>query len=153
MYNIYQVQNGDTLASIARMYGTTDDFLIAINGFPNNYILTPGMNIVVPSVQNEIFFKYIVQKGDNLYSIATKYGIDLDYLIMINGLNKNDYIYPNQELIVPNKNVGIFLTKDGDTINSVLEKLNISINDLLNQNANIYLMPEQLIIYKKENLY
>ncbi len=153
MYAIYQVKQDDTLESVAKKFNTTVEFLNTINGLPNNFQLVPGFNIIVPSMQNEIFFKYTIKAGDTLYSIANRYGVNVDNLAMINGLKKDEFIYPNQELIIPRSDVGIFITEEGDTLNSVSEKLSLPIDELLNQNASIYLMPEQLIVYKKEKSY
>lgn len=150
MYTIYQVRNGDTLESVAQRFNTTVEFLNTINGFPNGFQLVPGTNVIVPGTQNEIFFKYTIKAGDSLYSIANRYGVSVDNLALLNGLSKEEYIYPNQEIIIPRSDVGILVTKEGDTLDSVSEQLGLTKDDLLNQNASIYLQPEQLIVYKKE---
>ncbi|MDD2391749.1 MAG: LysM peptidoglycan-binding domain-containing protein [Bacilli bacterium] len=150
MYTIYQVRNGDTLESVAQRFNTTAEFLNTINGFPNDFQLVPGTNVIVPGTRNEIFFKYTIKAGDSLYSIANRYGVSVDNLALLNGLSKEEYIYPNQEIIIPRSDVGIFITKEGDTLGSVSEQLGLTKDDLLNQNASIYLQPEQLIVYKKE---
>lgn len=48
-----------------------------------------------------------------------------------NGLNVGDYIYPGQEIQLPNKNEKFYVVKKDDTINDLLQKLNINIQDLL----------------------
>ena len=94
MYKIYKVTTGDTLESIAKKFNTTVRELQDING--KDYI-SFGEMIIVPNNQNDDWFDtYIVQKGDNLYAIAQKYNISLIDLLNINGLDKDDYIYPNQ---------------------------------------------------------
>lgn len=98
---------------------------------------------------NSYFDYYTVKKGDNLYEIARKNDIEVNDLLLINGLKKDDYIYPNQEILIPKKEYKIIITKDNDTINSVSKKLNISALELLKQNNTLYLLPEQLIIYRK----
>ncbi len=46
---IYQIQTGDTLAKIARRFGTTTDFLKSINPLIYNINdITPGYYIYVP---------------------------------------------------------------------------------------------------------
>ena len=106
--------------------------------------------IIVPNNQNDDWFDtYIVQKGDNLYAIAQKYNISLIDLLNINGLDKDDYIYPNQEIMVPKKNVKVIITKEDDTLNSASKRLGMNTEEMLYQNDNIYLLPEQLLVYKK----
>ena len=71
---------------------------------------------------------------------------------MINGLNENDYIYPGQEILVPNEGVSIYVTEN-DTLRDVASKLGLSEEEIVKQNETLYLLPEQIIIYKKrENL-
>ncbi len=147
MYKIYKVTTGDTLESIAKKFNTTVRELQDING--KDYI-SFGEMIIVPNNQNDDWFDtYIVQKGDNLYAIAQKYNISLIDLLNINGLDKDDYIYPNQEIMVPKKNVKVIITKEDDTLNSASKRLGMNTEEMLYQNDNIYLLPEQLLVYKK----
>ena len=67
-----------------------------------------------------------------------------------NGLNVGDYIYPGQEIQLPNKNENFYVVKKDDTINDLLQKLNINIQDLLDLNDNILLKEEQVIFYKRD---
>ena len=147
MYKVYKVSQGDTLESIAKRFNTTVKNLREING--KDYIVM-GELIVVPNNQkNEWFDVYTVQKGDNLYSIADKYNITLMDLLNINGLDKDNYIYPGQEIMVPKNNVNIIITKNDDTMRSASDRLGLSENELLVQNESIYLMPDQLLIYRR----
>lgn len=70
-------------------------------------------------------------------------------LLNINGLDKDNYIYPGQELMVPKSNVKVIVTKENETINSASKRLGLNNEELLYQNDNIYLLPEQLLIYKE----
>ena len=63
-------------------------------------------------MNNDFFDKYIVKKGDNLYQIAMKNNINYKLLAQLNGLNTNDYIYPNQTILVPNKGTKLYFVKD-----------------------------------------
>ena len=154
MYKIYQVEFGDTIDSIASKVGTTVEDLIKINGMNGNSLMA-GDLIIVPSPNsdsnNEMFIKYNVQNGDTLYMIARNYNIDLDTLTSLNGLNKEDYIYPNQEIIIPKENILMYVTKDGDTIQTILDNFNITLDKFMMDNNNIYLKEDQLIINKRDN--
>ena len=144
MYDIYIIRVGDTIESIAGMYGTTSEVIRRIN--PNS-IFAVGSSIVVPRI-NQYFEMYNIEKGDSLYDIARRYNTDYNLLAMLNGLNVNDYIYPNTMIMVPKRDVKYYITKDSDTINSVNNLLGSDINKLLNENNNIYLREGQLIVYK-----
>ena len=52
MYTIYQVESGDTLASISNKYGIPMNELSSINGIMMGTNLNPGDYIVVPKMDN-----------------------------------------------------------------------------------------------------
>lgn len=147
MYRVYQVQVSDTLESIANMLNTSVDNLKKINGIKNDVMLMPGSFLIVPMVDDR-FKTYVVKQGDSIYSIARENNVDQDILLKVNGLNKEDYIYPNQEIIIPSNDYNYYMTQSGDTLSSVMQKLNIDYNTLLKNNNEIFLEEEQLIIYK-----
>lgn len=146
MYKIYIVEPGETLESIASDLNVTLDTLYDINGFGVNRILQVGDQIIVPAV-NTNYTSYIVKKGDNPYSIAKRFNISTDELLTINGLEKDDYIYPNQELLIPNISNKYYMTKNNDTINDIVNKTGIPVNKLLEMNKTIYILPDQMIFY------
>ena len=151
MYEIYTVTTTDTLDSIANKLGIDKDLLYQINGFPNNYILVPNTQIIVPANTNKTFRYYSVKKGDNIYQIAKQFNIDPNLLLKLNGLDKDDFIYPNQTIILPRTGLKVYLTKEGDTLNEILENLNIDIDDLVKQNKNIYLQSEQILVTNSQD--
>lgn len=150
MYKIYQVEYGDTIDIIANKTSTTSDNIKKINGFNSDNDLVVGSLIIVPKNNNEYFKTYIVQNGDSIYSIAKLYNIDPNTLLMLNGLNKSDYIYPNQELTIPSDDIDIYITKDGDTIDYIINSFGISAEELNKENEKIYVLEDQLIIHKKD---
>lgn len=153
MYKIYQVGYGDTIDVIATKVNSTVDELNKINGFDGTKIMM-GDLIIVPNKKNndDIFVKYQIKNGDTLYMIAKNYGINSNTLALLNGLNKDDYIYTNQEIIIPRENVKVYITKEGDTIDTVLNNFNTTIEELKKQNNNIYLEEDQLMVYKDNNM-
>lgn len=152
MYQIYQVISNDTLASIAQKFNTTIDDVRRINGFGLSYVLVPGSYVVVPGMVDENYQTYTVQKGDNLYQIAMKYGTTVDVLLLLNGLEDSGYIYPGQQILIPKDNINVYITDD-ETLDSISKKSGVSIEDLIKQNKSIYVLPEQIIVYKKrENM-
>ena len=53
--------------------------------------------------------------------------------------------------MVPTNKTLVYVTKEGDTLDVVLDNFNTSYDNIKRQNKKIYLMPEQLIIFKEEN--
>ena len=90
---------------------------------------------------------YTIKKGDNLYKIAKEYNINPTLLCAMNGLNENDYIYPDQEILIPKSTYSYYITKEGDTLDLVSEKFNQDKKVIIDYNT-IYLMPGQLIVKK-----
>lgn len=142
IYRIYTVGINDTIETLANQLGLTEEELRKINGFIDSYQIREGEQIILPT-ENTNFKTYTIQKGDNLYEIAKKYNITVKQLKLLNGLD-DDYIYPGETLIVPNTK--FYITEEGDSINKVYELFEIE-NPLENQT--IYLLPNQLIVYKK----
>ncbi len=148
----YIVQEGDTIISVAQLFGIKVIDLIRANQLEDVYYLTPGEELIVPTQTPLGFTYYIVQKGDTLYSIAKTHDITLQDLITINGLEDQQYIYPGQKILIPKDGVKAYITQEGDTLSTVAELLKIPAEDILVYNQRIYLLPEQLIAYKiKEN--
>ena len=100
---------------------------------------------------NGLFSYYIVEKGDNLYQIGKRYNVSPQVIADLNGININDIIYPNQQIMVPRDGIGLYITKDGDTMQSISKDLNILPEDILIENQVVYLLPDQLLAYKNIN--
>lgn len=150
MYKIYQVEYGDTIDLIASKTNTTRENIKNINGINSDSDLVVGSLVIVPKESDIIFQTYKVKAGDSIYSIARTYNVDPETLLLLNGLNKSDYIYPNQEITVPKGDVVLYVTKSGDTIDAIINNLGIDANTLNKQNKRIFVMEDQLIVNKKE---
>ena len=148
MYEIYKIMENDTLESIIKDYDTTIDTILKINGFSTDYKLIPGNNIIVPA--NKPYKYYTVKKEDNIYQIAKNNNIDYNLLLKINGLEKDDYIYPNQTILIPKENFKYYLTKNNDTIRNVTNNLNTTFDNIMKENPNIILATDQIIIFKEK---
>jgi len=150
MYKIYQVEYGDTIDIIASKTNSTRETIKNINGFNSDSDLVVGSLIIVPKEENQLLQTYTVKRGDSIYSIARAYNIDPSTLLSLNGLNKDDIIYPNQEITVPKRGVVVYVTREGDTINQIINNLGIDANTLNRENERIFVVEDQLIVHKKE---
>ncbi len=148
MYDTYIIKDNDTVDSVLKKYNTTENTLKELNNQELNII--PGNNLIVPKIDNEYFDYYTINKGDTLYKIAKENKINPNLLAELNGLNETDYIYPNQVLLIPKGGSILYITAIGDTLNEIANGLKINSEELIKQNKNLYLQPEQLIIYKYE---
>lgn len=155
----YVVQKGDSLWSIANANNTTVDELANLNDLGTNTIYV-GQALQIPNTGSsgtttpDTQTTYVVQKGDTLYSIALKYGTTPNAIIRKNNL-KNNTITVGQVLIIPgnlnrNSNTSnLYVVKRGDSLWSIANKFNVSINKirmLNNLNSDILTIGQTLII-------
>lgn len=145
----YIVEKGDTIESIGRKYNIPVIEIIRANNLKAPYLLIEGQSITVPTGVYNIFNYYTVKKGDNLYDISRLNNTTVDILAQVNGLDKDDYIYEGQTLLIPKPEISLYITKTGDTIDNLSEVFNTTITDVIYSNNSIYLLPGQLVIYKK----
>ena len=150
MYEKYRVNSLDTLESIAKEFNTKPDIIRDINNLYFSDSLREGMDIIVPKQKEKYFTIYKIVDGDTLYKIAQKYNTNPTLLAALNGLDMDDYIYPNQEIMLPTSEYSYYITKDGDTINSVSSLFRKNPEYLLKENETIYLMPGQVLVSSKK---
>lgn len=98
---------------------------------------------------SELLETYVVKEGDTLYKISRDKNISIEMLSEINGLKSYDYLYPNQKILVPIEGTKLYITKEDDTLNGVANNNDIEISKIIEFNKSIYLLPNQLIIYKE----
>ena len=146
MFDTYIANESDTIDSIANKFNTTKNVIELLNG--NDLIIKDGTNILIPKVTNKYFDFNKINKGDTLSKIANDNMINPTLLAELNGINIDDYIYPNQVLIIPKAGSILYFTAEGDTLNELAEGLKTTPSELIKQNKKIYLQPEQLIVYK-----
>ena len=123
--NIYVVQRGDTLYSIANKFGISVSDIKSANNLTSN-LLSLGQQLIIPSVpefpQPNEYLKYTVNKGDTLYSIAKEYNITVNDLINYNQLSSSS-LSVGQTLLIPTEKEPItqkitdyYIVKSGDTL-------------------------------------
>ena len=149
MFDKYTIKPNDNLQDIAKKFNVLPDVLLDINNiyFPDE--LRVGMEIIVPKNKEQYFNYYTIESGDSLYKIAQKYNINPTLLANLNGLDMDDYIYPNQQILIPKSGYSYYITAEGDTLDKVADMFKIPKLDLLNQNPTIYLLKDQVLVTKR----
>lgn len=97
-YDTYTVQKGDSLWSIANKYNTNVKNLMDINNLSSN-LLSVGQKLLIPKLGASTT-TYVVKAGDNLYSIARRYGTTVNEIMNANGL-KSTNLSIGQVLNIP----------------------------------------------------
>jgi membrane-bound lytic murein transglycosylase D len=113
----YEVQRRDTVFSIARHFKTTAEILRKLNTLPSGR-LTVGTELEVPATVYTLpenvklaaervdgryrwtrHFRFqVVRRGDSLWAIARRHGMNVHTLARLNGLTPGQTLHPGQRL-------------------------------------------------------
>ncbi|EFN50746.1 hypothetical protein CHLNCDRAFT_59444 [Chlorella variabilis] len=115
---VYEVQDGDTITSVAALFNITEEDLVDLNAdyledgwalpYAGQYVRMPGWNQKkcrdfndndTPDCQ-----MYVVQAGDSATMIAQKFKVSLEDMLELNELNDTDALQPNFKLKIPEWN-------------------------------------------------
>jgi lysozyme len=97
----YTVASGDNLSAIAGKFGTSWQALASLNHLANPNLIYPGQVLRVPGGPTDVPSQtYTVVSGDNLSTIAAKFGTSWQRLAQLNGLANANLIFPGQVLKV-----------------------------------------------------
>lgn len=166
---MYTVVSGDSLYKIARKYNTNVDEIIKLNNLRNTN-LSIGQVLRIPEMYTKEdqmimpeYINYTVKKGDNLYSIARNYNIDINVLKKDNGLTNNllnigqtlrirvtpesvsieECIGPSYTPPASSMNYKLYTVKKGDSLYTIAKANNTtasvltSLNNLTSNNLSI----------------
>ena len=103
----YIVRYGDTLASIARRFGTTWQAIAQANNIYNPNRIFAGMYLIIPSgtppptPQPPSVIQYYVRPGDTLASIARQFGTTWTAIAQFNNITNPNVIYWGMLLNIP----------------------------------------------------
>ncbi len=106
---VHVVQSGQNLFRIALRYGVTVDALVAANGLSSASRIYAGQRLVIPtrgstaSQTTPASSVHVVQRGENLFRIALRYGMTHHALAAANGLANVDHVYVGQRLVIPGR--------------------------------------------------
>ena len=107
---IHIVKTGDTISSISKTYSISKDLIIKLNKLKNENYIYVGQNLIIsesteniPKQLGLINNYHIVQIGENLTDISSKYNLNLGYLIKINNLKNPDSIEVGEKLFLGKK--------------------------------------------------
>ena len=136
---LYVVKRGDTLYSIASKYGVSVSSLVEINDLKSN-TLSIGQQLRIPINGDNTSSNYViytVKVGDNLYSIAKRYGVTVNEIMRLNNLTSN-LLAIGQKLKIPIQNnpdidnqYGTYIVKSGDTLYSIANKYGMTVSQLM----------------------
>lgn len=178
---VYRVRRGDNLSTIARRFRTTIAYLRDVNDLPRGRSLKIGQRLYVPDrtpVSNRQVARaasngsqtaqavrvasnggvagrfHIVQSGDNLYTIARRYGTTVQELSRLNNIQRGRVLRVGTRLRLPgddstsaprqssNSNARrpasarskVHVVRRGENLSLIAQRYNVAVSDLKRQN-------------------
>ena len=160
------VKPGETLSEIAEKNRVSIELLIETNKISNPNSLMEGQVLRIPEgiEQKPILVNgdHLVSKGETIYSIANRYGIDKIDIIVANNLEEPYILREGQIIRLPlgpsqDSSSGLipYKVKAGDSLSRIAELFGISQNEIINQNKLTdldLLHPGQILYIEKEEI-
>lgn len=149
----YTVQVGDTLRRVATNCGTSVPAIRLANPeIGAGDLIYAGQKLQMPGAildSGNGYATYIIERGQTLRSIATRFGTTVEVLVSLNPTISNvNIIYEGQRLIVPfgsnpggpegpGGNTQVYTITWGDTLNKIAARFNTTVTMLLQMNRHI----------------
>jgi len=147
---VHVVQRGENLFRIALHYGVTMDALAEANGLTNVSRIYVGQRLVIPTgsaAPTPSAGTHVVQRGENLFRIALRYGVAYHTLAAVNGITNPNYIYVGQRLVIPGRAAApapsprptpssqTYIVRRGDTLSAIALRYGVSMWTLAQVNS------------------
>lgn len=98
---VYEVKEGDTLASIAKLLGVSKNTIVWANDIKDGKVKV-GQSILILPVTG---VTHKIKKGDTLAAIAKTYKADKDEVASYNGLTEDSDLIAGETIIIPDGEV------------------------------------------------
>lgn len=159
-YFYYRIRRGDNLSQIARRYRTSVSRLRRLNNLSNRAILRIGRRLKVPDPGGAALYAsggssrvdraqssvrrgasvHIVRRGENLSTIAQRYGTSVSQLLRLNNLSRRSVIRVGQRIRVRGdssqransraKSSKYHIVRRGDNLTTIAARYGTSISNL-----------------------
>jgi LysM repeat protein len=122
--SVYVVRKGDTLGSIAKMFGVSTNTITWANNIKGG-VISEGDQLVILPVSG---VKHTVKKGDTLQSIATLYKVDINDILSYNDITTLTKLNTGDIIIVPDGELAT-ITTPSKSKGKLTEPLLLNINN------------------------
>jgi len=117
----YTIVKGDTISRIASRLGVSTQSILSANGLSASTIIYPGQSLSIPGSAAPVAAapvaavpvasvapapvakagSYVIQKGDTISRIASRFGVTTQAILSANGLSLSSVIYSGRTLVIP----------------------------------------------------
>lgn len=97
--SVYVVRDGDTLSTIANMFGVSENTIRWANDLNSRSVIRKDQQLIILPISG---VKYIVKKGDTIKSIASKFNSEEGEILSFNNLEDTSSLRVGEEIIIPN---------------------------------------------------
>jgi LysM repeat protein len=118
--SIYVVRAGDSLGSIATMFGVSVNTIVWANDLERNAKIAPGATLVILPVSG---VRYVVKKSDTVMSIAKKFKGDEEEIRSYNGLESDAVLAVGTEIIIPDGEIAPVVATPKRTVSTATSRL------------------------------
>jgi len=161
----HDVKRGDNLGGIAHKYGVSVEALRSVNHGIKPSRLRVGQTLIIPvpssggmgeleaelrretevSLKRQMKVTYRVRKGDNLFDIAKRFGVNMNAIRAANGIGARDRLLAGQLLRIPRKGAStgdyatagvekgtkrFYRVAKGESLFSLSQKWNVPVSEL-----------------------
>jgi N-acetylmuramoyl-L-alanine amidase len=133
-YDVYQVKEGDSLWKISQNYKVNVEEIKKINGLTGN-LLHIGQKLKLP-ISAGSDNRYVVQKGDNLWTLAKNYNTTVSEIKNANSM-RTDTLQIGQVLIMPTSTLASTSSAKNMLTSDSLDSLAINNSDIKRSDVKI----------------
>ena len=177
----HHVESGDTLSTIARRYGVSVAVVKELNGLSSTR-LRAGQDLLIPANGGALHPKvaqaaarvdgrgtavnrgsrfHVVRRGESLWTIARAYGVSVNTLANLNGMQPGDMLPAGRKLTLRGKSGSsgtvvagdgeqtTYTVRRGDTLSHIARRFSVTVSQLLSWNGlskHDQIMPGQRIV-------
>lgn len=153
-YYVYEIKKGESVYGIAKRYDWNLEELLRLNPDASGsmqkgdilYYPTGNVTVVTEMPKRKEInlndlepIKHKVKKGETVYSISRQYNIPLE-IIYKNNPNSQSGIKTGEIIVIPQNGSSAFYyytVKNGDTLSSISQTYNTSVEDILKDNPGL----------------
>ena len=125
IYDVYTVQAGDSLLSIAEQFNTTEQLLKSLNEIDDESQISDGNSLLVPVGSVPFVNVYEIQPDDTLFSISKRFNSTIETLKSLNAIADETQIVAGESILVPTIDealVEIHIVASGDSLFSISKR-------------------------------